>query len=190
VAGLTLRRFLQQALVRPMAVVVPDVLGQETTEMPLAEDQHVIQALTAKRSREPLGKRLAVPVADQELKPAGAPGKVHQEVARLLDGPGSGRMGGDAQDVHGPGLQLHYEQDIHALEQHSNDVQDLTRQDAGRLSGQELTPRRRRPPRRRTVDRSARSLFQVPLTCISIVCPSSRVTERPLTVVVLPVHTL
>jgi hypothetical protein len=33
---------------------VPGVLGQGVAEMPLAEDQHVIQALTAKRSQEPL----------------------------------------------------------------------------------------------------------------------------------------
>jgi len=37
VAGLALRRFLLQALVRPVAVVVPGVLGQDVAEMPLAE---------------------------------------------------------------------------------------------------------------------------------------------------------
>jgi hypothetical protein len=30
-----------------VAVVVPDVLGQDTAEIPFAEDQHVIQALAA-----------------------------------------------------------------------------------------------------------------------------------------------
>ena len=74
--------------------------------------------------------------------------EVHQEVAGLLGGPGSGRMGGDAQDVHGPGLDLHHEQDVQALEQHGVDVQEVARQDAGRLGGQELPPGRRRPPRR------------------------------------------
>jgi hypothetical protein len=46
-------RFLLQALVRPMPVMVPGVLSRYLAEMPLAEDQHVIQALAAKRSREP-----------------------------------------------------------------------------------------------------------------------------------------
>jgi hypothetical protein len=36
-----------QGLVRTVAVVVPDVLGQDTAEIPFAEDQHVIQALAA-----------------------------------------------------------------------------------------------------------------------------------------------
>ena len=56
VAGLAQRRFLLQALVRPVAVVVPGVLGQDVAEMPLTEDQHVIQALTAQRPCEPLSE--------------------------------------------------------------------------------------------------------------------------------------
>jgi len=55
-AGLALRGFLLQSLVRPMAVIVPRVLGQDAIEVPLAKDQHVIQALAAKRAHEPLGK--------------------------------------------------------------------------------------------------------------------------------------
>jgi len=57
-------------------------------------------------------------------------------------------MGGDAQDVYGPGLDLHHEQDVHAPEQHGAGVQEVTRQEAGRLGGQELPPGRRRPARR------------------------------------------
>jgi len=43
-------------------------------------------------------------------------------------------MSGDAQDVHRPGLDLHHEQHIHALEQHGIDVQEIARQDGGCLS--------------------------------------------------------
>jgi len=50
------RRFLLQALVRPMPVIVAGELGYYLAEMPFAEDQHMIQALTAKRAREPLGQ--------------------------------------------------------------------------------------------------------------------------------------
>ena len=47
VAGLAKGRFLLQALVRTVAVVVPGVLGQGFAEMRCAEDQHVIEALAA-----------------------------------------------------------------------------------------------------------------------------------------------
>jgi len=40
------RRFLLQALVRAVPVIVPGVPGQDAAQMPLAEDQHVVQALT------------------------------------------------------------------------------------------------------------------------------------------------
>jgi hypothetical protein len=53
VARLVQRRFLLQALVWPVLAVVPRVLGQDLAEVPLAEDQHVVQALAAKCSREP-----------------------------------------------------------------------------------------------------------------------------------------
>jgi hypothetical protein len=47
VAGLAKGRFLLQALVQTVAVIVPGVLGQDLAEMRCAEDQHVIQALAA-----------------------------------------------------------------------------------------------------------------------------------------------
>ena len=49
-AGRVPRGLLLQALVRPVAIRVPRVLGQDLTEMPLTEDQHVIQALAASRT--------------------------------------------------------------------------------------------------------------------------------------------
>ena len=53
-ARLMLRRFLLQALVRTVAIVMLGVLGQDAAEVPLAEDQHVVRALTPKRPHEPL----------------------------------------------------------------------------------------------------------------------------------------
>ena len=50
VAGPALRRFLLQTLVRTVLVVVPGVLSQHLSQVPLAEDQHMVQALTAKRA--------------------------------------------------------------------------------------------------------------------------------------------
>ena len=54
-AGPTQRGFLLQALMRTVPVIVPGVPGQDLPEVPLAEDQHVIQALAAQRAREPPG---------------------------------------------------------------------------------------------------------------------------------------
>jgi hypothetical protein len=49
---------LRGFLVRTMAVVVPGVLGQDATEMPLAEYQHVVQALAAQGTHEALRDRV------------------------------------------------------------------------------------------------------------------------------------
>ncbi len=76
--------------------------------------------------------------------------RIHEQVAGSLGGPGPARMSCHADDVHGPGLDLHHEQDIKAMRQHGAGVQEVTGQDAGCLGGRELPPRRRRPPRRGT----------------------------------------
>jgi len=47
VAGLVQWRPLLSCLVRPVAVVVPGVLAQDVAEVPLAEDQDVVEALAA-----------------------------------------------------------------------------------------------------------------------------------------------
>jgi hypothetical protein len=47
---------------------------------------------------------------------------------------------GDAQDVHGRGLDFHHEQDVKALEEDGIDVQEAGRQDRGGLGSQELPP--------------------------------------------------
>jgi len=81
--------------------------------------------------------------AEQELEAAGALAELHEQVTGLLGSPGTGRVRGDAQDVHGPGLDLHREQDVQALEDDRVDVQGITSQDPGRLGGQELPLGRR-----------------------------------------------
>jgi hypothetical protein len=65
-AGLP-RRFLPKALMRTVAVIAADELGQHFAEMPLAEDQDVIQALAAERSREPPGKCIRMRRPDRRL---------------------------------------------------------------------------------------------------------------------------
>lgn len=55
-AGLPQWGFLLSALMRTMAVIVQRVLCKHPSQVLLAEDQHVVQTLTAKRSHEPLGE--------------------------------------------------------------------------------------------------------------------------------------
>jgi len=66
----------------------------------------------------------------QEPETAGACAEIHEQVPGLLGSPGSGRVRGDAQDIHGPGLDLHREQDVHAAEEDRVDMQKIARQDA------------------------------------------------------------
>jgi len=60
----------------------------------------------------------------------------------LLGGPCPGGVGGDAQDVHAAGLDLHREEYVQALEEHCVNVHEVARQDPGCLGGQELPPGR------------------------------------------------
>src|ERR1035438_1573676 len=76
---------------------------------------------------------------------AGSFAEVHEQVAGLLRGPRSGGAGGDARDVHPPGLDLHHEEDVQACEEHGVSVQEVARQYFGRLRGKELPPGRRHP---------------------------------------------
>ena len=60
----------------------------------------------------------AVAIPDQESEQGGALAEIHEKVTGLLGGPRPGGVGRDAQDVHAPGLDLHHEQDVQALEEH------------------------------------------------------------------------
>src|SRR5205085_3030554 len=78
------RRFLLQALMRSMAVVVAAEFGQDLAQMPFAEDQDTIQALASERSHKPLStesrtRGCPMPgqpgIAATSAKPAVAPGR-------------------------------------------------------------------------------------------------------------------
>jgi hypothetical protein len=56
-AGFVQRRALVLRLVRPVFVIVPRVLGQDTLEVSLAVDQQVVQALAPQCSHVPCGCR-------------------------------------------------------------------------------------------------------------------------------------
>jgi hypothetical protein len=66
--------------------------------------------------------------------------EVQHQVAGLLGSPDGGRMGGDAEDVHPSGRDLHNEQHIQPPQRDGVDVEVVGRQQAGRLRAQERPP--------------------------------------------------
>ena len=110
----------------PSAVVVGAVPGKDGPQVSFAEDQDAVgefgsggedeafgEAVRSRAARWDLdgvdpgagqggvegGGELAGAVADEEPERGGPVVKVHQEVAGLLGGPGSGRMAGRPEDV-------------------------------------------------------------------------------------------
>ncbi len=73
--------------------------------------------------------------------------RVHQEVAGCLGRPRAVRIRGDAGEMDAAGAVLDDDQDIEATEQHGVHVNEVDREDAVGLGGQELPPGRTRPPR-------------------------------------------
>jgi len=151
---------------------VLDVLLQHCREVAGSDDQQVVEAFAAQgadpafrngvRSRRPHrsaedadvgagerrvegGGELAVPIADQEPKPAGVVAEVHQQVARLLGDPGPGGVGGDPGDVHAAHAVLDHDQDVETAQEDRVDVGEVNREDRVGLRRQELSPGRPRP---------------------------------------------
>src|SRR5664280_1020193 len=146
---------LTQGPVRPVAVVVSHVLLQDSFEVPAAENQHPVKALTADGADEALGEgvcsgspdrcandadavssedlvearsELGVSVTDQELDGMDPILQCHGQVPRLLDHPGPDRMGGDPGHMHSAGVELDEEEYVEALQQHRVDREEVTGQ--------------------------------------------------------------
>ena len=66
--------------------------------------------------------------------------EIHQQVAGLLGDPGSGRVGGDANDVDLPSGQFQEEQHVDALEDHGVEGAEVAGEDGVGLGGEELLP--------------------------------------------------
>ena len=108
-------------------MVVSEISGQDATEVVLAEDEHVIQALAPDRADEPLHERV-LPRALRRREDFGDPHALHsaakmlakhlvvvgEEIGRcgvvwegvddLLGGPGSSRVPGDVEVDHPPAV--------------------------------------------------------------------------------------
>src|SRR5664279_3197396 len=115
------RGLLTQGPVRPVSVVMGDVLGQDAFEVPTTEDQRSVEALTADGADEAFGEGvgsgssgrcandadtfcledlvearggLGVPVTNEESDVMDPNLQCHGQVSRLVDHPGAGRMSG------------------------------------------------------------------------------------------------
>jgi hypothetical protein len=155
--------------VRPGRVVVPQVLGQHPAQVMLIDDQQPVEDLPAQSADHPFADRvpsgrlrraeqdpdalrgehgiegtdeLARAVPDQELDTSHAPAHFHQEVTRRLRRPGAVRIGGDAGQVSPAGAVLDHDQRVETPHQHGVHVDEVGRDDAAGLRGQELSPSR------------------------------------------------
>jgi hypothetical protein len=133
--------------------------------MPSTHDQHPVQQLTTHSADPPLRERvrpwcphgcaedpdalgvedgiegvgeLRVPIANQELEMLDVVGQLHEQVAGLLGRPYPGRVGGHPEDVDPAGGKLDHKQHVQALEQDRVDLEEVARQHALGLRGQEL----------------------------------------------------
>ena len=143
------------------------VLGQHCCKLALVEDQHPIQQLAGTvpihrsaiafargactgvrrtwmaslaNTASNMAVNFAVAIPDEEPEPSRAVAKVDQQVAGLLDNPGSGRVRGDAQQVHAAGGMLDDEQNIEPVPQQRIDAKEVRGENAVCLGAQELPP--------------------------------------------------
>jgi hypothetical protein len=150
-----------------MAIVVLDVDAQDAKKLPTPSDQEVVQALLAHGANPALGDgvsvrsldrreddlsaepvphvvegsgELAVTVVDQEPDGGGVLIERRDEVAGLLGDPGTGGVGGDADEVDSSVVQPDKEQDVQPLQEHRVHGQEVAGEDAGCLAPEERPP--------------------------------------------------
>jgi len=166
--GARLRRLEREAAVRPLFVVVAQVLLEDALRMALPEDQDVIQALPSHRLHEAFSEgirlrradgraddvhaltakylieratELGVAIADQEADRRLALIQPKAQVACLLGDPRRVRMGADAGKVNPSCGQLDEEQYVERSQPDALHGEEVAGQDTARLAGQELLPR-------------------------------------------------
>jgi hypothetical protein len=135
----------------------------------LVIDQQPVGALSSNAADEPLGIRvcprrawwgldhvdafggehgvegpgeLGVPVPDQEPQRRTSVPDIRHQVAGLLRGPGGGRVGRDAADLNPTRGDLHDEQYVQTPQHHRVEVEEVRREQPGRLRPQERPPAR------------------------------------------------
>jgi hypothetical protein len=158
-----------KAAVRPMLVVMADVVAKDGFEMTTAKNERPVEALftygpyPALRDRVRAGQpdgcldhldafrgehlveaggELRVAVSDQEPERPSVLGEIACEVAGNLGDEGAGRMIGDPEDVDYAALELDDEHHIELGETDRVHDEEVGGQDAARLTGEELLPGR------------------------------------------------
>ena len=163
------RHLESKAAVRPMLVVMPDVVAKDCFEMTTAENERPVETLFSygpypalrdrvrtRRSDGRLdhldtfggehvveaGGELRVAVSDQEPERPSVLGEISGEVPGNLGDKGGGRMIGDTEDVDYAALELDDEQHIELGETDRVHDEEVGSQDALGLGGDELLPGR------------------------------------------------
>ncbi|MFC7723143.1 hypothetical protein [Nonomuraea recticatena] len=137
------------APVRPMPIVMIDVLVQDRAQMPFTVDQQSTPLapcgscalhssspsafVTALQHGDARGREdiiedtgeFGVPIADEEAERRRSLAKVDQELMGLLCGPCAGRTGRHPQDAHTPRADLHHRQHVHALRKDRVNVEEV-----------------------------------------------------------------
>jgi hypothetical protein len=85
---------------------------------------------------------VAIAIPDEEPEPSRAVAEVHQQIAGLLGDPGSGRVDGDAQQMHAAGGMLDDDQNIEPVPQQRVDAKEVRGENAVCLGAQEFSPAR------------------------------------------------
>ena len=161
-----------KATVRPMLIVMPDVVAKDCFEMMTAENERPVEALFPDGPYPPLrdrvragrshrcldhldtfgdehlveaGGELGVAVSDQEPERPSVLGEISREVAGNLGDKRAGRMIADTEDVDYAALELDHEQHIELVETDRVHDEEVGGQDAARLGDEELLPRRPAP---------------------------------------------
>src|ERR1019366_8492232 len=161
--------FEPEAAVRPMLVVMPNVVAKDGFEVVATENEHPVEALFTNGPYPPLrdrvrtrrsdgrldhldtfggehvveaGGELRVAVSDQEPERPSVLGEIACEVAGNLGDEGAGRMIADPEDVDYAPLELEDEQHIELVETDRVHDEEVGGQDAARLGGEELLPGR------------------------------------------------
>jgi hypothetical protein len=152
----------------PPAVVVGVVAGEDVPQVSFAEDQNAVGEFGSGGADESFGEavrsgtawwdlygvdagagedgverrgELAGAVADKEPEGGGAVVEVHQQVARLLGGPGAGRVARRSKDVHGADANLEGEEHVDPLQGDcAVDVEEVHGQHRRGLRAEEPSP--------------------------------------------------
>jgi hypothetical protein len=164
-----LRRVEVERKMRSLAVVMLDVLAKNRLQMALAEDDQLVQSFVAQGldhpfavgvgSRTPVGREgdpgtfagenlielvdeLGVPIMDGQPDGSLELVQLPAQVPCLLSDPGGVGMGGAICVQNAPTGDLHEDQHVESLKQHSVDGEEVVRNDRSGVGAEKLRPGR------------------------------------------------